>query len=82
MSPPAAARKNASTVSWCSPELTAIRGAPARTCARARAASWRTAAGPRPTTPATSVNGTPNRSCRTKAVRSAGVSVSSTTIRA
>ena len=46
---------------------------------RARLASWRAAAGERPTTGAMSSNGRLNMSCSTKATRSAGARVSSTT---
>jgi hypothetical protein len=44
---------------------------------RARDASWRTASGVRPTTFATSPNGTSKMSCSTNAVRSEGESCSS-----
>ncbi len=50
-----------------------------RTRERARLASWRVAAGLRSTIGAISSNGIPNTSCSTKATRSAGGSVSSTT---
>ena len=46
---------------------------------RPRLASWRTAADERPITEPTSSKGTANRSCSTKASRSAGESVSRTT---
>ena len=52
---------------------------PARTRWRARLASICAASGVRPTIGPISLNGTPNRSCKTNASRSAGVSVSSTT---
>ena len=49
---------------------------------RARLASWRAATGVRPTIGAISSNETANMSCNTKASRSAGARVSSTTNRA
>jgi hypothetical protein len=49
---------------------------------RARLASWRAAAGLRPTIGAISSNGTANMSCNTNASRSAGASVSRTTSKA
>src|SRR5664279_2602033 len=63
----------------CSVAVTVSRGPPAATWRRAWAASRRTGPGVRPTMSATSVNPTPNRSWSTQAVRSAGLSVSSTT---
>ncbi len=49
---------------------------------RARLASWRAAAGERSRMAAISSNGTAKMSCRTKASRSAGARMSSTTISA
>ena len=54
-------------------------GTDPRTCRRARLASCRTASGLRPAISAISPKGTPNMSCRTKAIRSAGDRFSSTT---
>jgi hypothetical protein len=57
-SSPASAAMKTRNVAWCSAVLTCRRGAPRRkTCLRARAASWRTAAGVRPPRRATSAKG-------------------------
>ena len=81
-SPPrAAARKASTTARWRARSASGTAAAP-RTRRRARLASWRAAATERPSMPAISSNGTPNRSWSTNASRSAGVRVSSTTSRA
>ena len=63
---------------WRAVSASRHRAAPC-TRRRARLASWRAASGERPTIGAISSNGTANMSCSTKASRSAGASVSSTT---
>ena len=78
MSPPAIASANARTARSCSSRDAAKRGLSCVTWRRAREASCRTASGVRPTTSATSPNGTSKTSCNTNAVRSAGESCSST----
>lgn len=79
ISPDRQATANAETTFSCSSGEAGNRGVPSSTRLRAREASCRTAAGVRPTTSATSGPDIPNTSCRTKAVRSAGDSDSSTT---
>jgi len=78
-SPPREAARKASTTSrW---RVRSASGTVATPCTRRRArlASCLAAPGERPTTAASSSNGTANMSCSTNATRSAGASVSSTT---
>ena len=81
-SPSRLAMRNASTTSrWVRRSAGAVVCSSSADCTRRRPrlASWRTAADERPITEPTSSKGTANRSCRTKASRSAGESVSRTT---
>ena len=81
-SPLRLAVRNASTTSrWACRSAGVVACSSLSDCTRRRPrlASWRTAADERPITEPTSSNGTANRSCSTKARRSAGESVSRTT---
>ena len=77
-----AARKASTTARWRARSAGASATSVPCTRRRARLASCRAAAGERPTMVAISSKGTANMSCSTKASRSAGASVSSTTSRA
>ena len=81
-SPSREAARKASITRLCSAGSATPSGRAPRTRRRARLASWRVASGVRSTIGAISSNGTPKLSWRTKASRSAGESVSSTTSRA